>query len=185
MYTGMTQRLLVSNKNMAYKLNKSLYELKRASSQWYGKLAATLYSRGYSHTTSDYLLVNKNDETCNIFVSIYVDDKIMTGTDLAEIQSLKVFPHDQFKIKNLGKLLYFLGLEILYTEEGVLISQQKFVIDLIKEFECSSYCTITAPLDPNMKPNSTEGQPLVDPTFYRKLIEKLKLSHSHRKRSHL
>lgn len=61
-----------------------------------------------------------------------MDDVILTGTDLEEITSLKAFLHDQFKIKDLVKLHYFLGLEILYRQDGVLISQRKFTTDLLK-----------------------------------------------------
>lgn len=58
-----------------------------------------------------------------LFVVVYVDDIIFTSIDLEKITSLKAFLHDQFKIKDLGKLHCFLGLEILYRQDGVLISK--------------------------------------------------------------
>lgn len=58
-----------------------------------------------------------------IFVSVYVDDIILTGTDTKEIESLKTFLHDQFRIKDQGRLHYFLGWEILYKDSGVVIKQ--------------------------------------------------------------
>uniref|UniRef100_A0A3Q7G0R6 Reverse transcriptase Ty1/copia-type domain-containing protein n=1 Tax=Solanum lycopersicum TaxID=4081 RepID=A0A3Q7G0R6_SOLLC len=94
-------------------------------------------------------------------------------TDLAEIESLKAHLHDQFKIKYLGKLHYFLSLEILYKDNGGLISQKKFATDLIKEFGCSNYSTTSSPLDPSVKLSSIEGTLLTDPTYYRKLVGKL------------
>ena len=69
-----------------------------------------------------------------VLVVVYVDDVIITGTDLVEIQDLKTFLHETFKIKDLGMLHYFLGLEVLYKEDGILISQRKFTLDLLKEY---------------------------------------------------
>ena len=49
-----------------------------------------------------------------VFVAIYVDDIILAGIDLTYIESLKAYLHEHFKIKDLGKLHYLLGLQILY-----------------------------------------------------------------------
>jgi len=102
-----------------------------------------------------------------------VDDILITGTDTEEITSLKSFLNDQFKIKDLGKLHYFLGLEILYKNDGILISQRKFVQDLLKEFHVNGLTPVTSPLDPTVKLKAHEGEPLPDPTLYRKLVGKL------------
>ena len=108
-----------------------------------------------------------------MFLGVYVDDIILTGTDSEEIVSLKNFLHDQFKIKDLGRLHYFLGLEILYKDDGVIISQRKFVHDLLKEFHCDNLTPMISPLDPNAKLKAHEGKLLSDPTLYRKLVGKL------------
>nr|XP_016495008.1 PREDICTED: uncharacterized mitochondrial protein AtMg00810-like [Nicotiana tabacum] len=107
------------------------------------------------------------------FVVVYVDDVILTGHDLDEINSLKKFLDQTFKIKDLGILHYFLGLEVLYKEDGVLISQRKFTMDLLKEYDCLHQSSLSSPLDPSLKLKADEGVPLKDPTHYRKLAGKL------------
>ena len=102
-----------------------------------------------------------------------MDVVILTGTDSAEIDSLKRFLYDKFKIKDLGRLHYFLGLEVLYKQDGVLISQRKFALDLLKEFDCLHCLSSSSPLDPTVKLKAKEGPVLSDPTFYRKLVGKL------------
>lgn len=67
-----------------------------------------------------------------VFVTVYVDDFLITWTHRQEIECLKAFLHDTIKIKNLGRLHYFLGLEIQYRDNGVLISQRKFNVYLLK-----------------------------------------------------
>jgi len=108
-----------------------------------------------------------------VFIAVYVDDILLTGTDLEEIDSLKGFLHNKFKIKDLGKLHYFLGLEILYTDAGLLISQRKFVLDLLREYHCSEYSSLSSPLDATVKLKANEGKPISDPSTNRKLVGKL------------
>ena len=172
-YMKVPPDLVVVKSGMVCKLNKSLYGLKQASRQWYAKLAEALYTKGYTHSLNDYSLFHKKSADSTIFVAVYVDDVILTGTSVAEIEELKIFLHDKFKIKDLGKLHYFLGMEVLYKEDGLIISQRKFVLDLLKTYNVSSLSNCTSPLDPAVKLHAKEGSQLSDPAFYRKLIGKL------------
>lgn len=107
------------------------------------------------------------------FLVVYVDDVLVTRTDLEEIGALKRYIHETFRIKDLGGLHYFLGLEILYKDNGVLISQRKFAIDLLSEFNCMKSSALSSPLDPSTKLNANEGPLLPDPSHFRKLVGKL------------
>lgn len=55
----------------------------------------------------------------------------------------------------------------------MIISQRKFALDMLKEYDCLSYSSLSTPLDPNEKLRAKEGKPLSDPTYYRKPIGKL------------
>nr|XP_016465740.1 PREDICTED: uncharacterized mitochondrial protein AtMg00810-like [Nicotiana tabacum] len=95
-----------------------------------------------------------------VFVVVYVDDVLVTGTHLQEIESLKDFLHNTFKIKDLGRLQlhYFLGLEVQYTDKGVLMSQKKFTMDLLKKFGCIDCPPMTSPLDSSVKLKSVNAK---------------------------
>nr|XP_033517335.1 uncharacterized mitochondrial protein AtMg00810-like [Nicotiana tomentosiformis] len=108
-----------------------------------------------------------------VILVVYVDDIIITGTDLAEVSAVKAFFHDQFKIKDLGNLNYFLGIEVMHTEFGVLLHQKKFIHDLLKEFHCSDCSSVVFPLEMHEKLKATEGVMLPNPESYRCLIGKL------------
>lgn len=155
------------------KLNKTLYGLKQASRQWYSKLSTALLSQGYSHSLNDYSLFFKKKGSSVVFLGVYVDDIIVTGNDLVAIASLKSFLHRQFKIKDLGTLNYFLGIEFLPTQSGLVMSQRKFASDLLQEYDLESALTVASPLDPSVKLKHDEGDLLLDPTPYRKLVGKL------------
>lgn len=114
------------------KLKKSLYGLKQASRKWYEKLTALLLHEGYSQSSFDYSLftLQHNDDFTAILV--YVDDIILAGTSLTEFQIIKSILDAQFKIKDLGILKYFLGLEVAHSKEGISISQRKYCLDLLE-----------------------------------------------------
>ncbi|XP_069154520.1 uncharacterized protein [Solanum lycopersicum] len=114
-YMEVPPGLAVQSPNLVCKLNKSLYGLKQASRQWYAKLTEALCSRGYTHSMYDYSLFYKKTLKSAVYVVVYVDDIVLTGTDVDEIADLKVYLHNKFKIKDLGLLHYFLGMEVLHT----------------------------------------------------------------------
>ena len=172
-YMTIPQGLDVDEPGLVCKLNKSLYGLKQASRQWYAKLTEALSLRGYTHSHYDYSLFYKKSESLVVFVAVYVDDIVLTGTDTSEITQLKIYLDETFKIKDLGRLHYFLGMEILDTAGGVLISQRKFALDLLKEYDCIRYTSLSSPLDPNVKLKAKEGTLLSDPTYYSLLVGKL------------
>ncbi|XP_070024872.1 uncharacterized mitochondrial protein AtMg00810-like [Nicotiana sylvestris] len=108
-----------------------------------------------------------------IILVVYVDDIVLTRTDLDEIFVLKAFLHAQFKIKDLGLLNYFLSIEVLYIPSGVLLHQRKFIHDLLKEF-CSDVSShVVCPLELHEKLKANMGDLLPSPELYMSLIGKL------------
>lgn len=92
------------------RLIKSIYGLKQASREWFTKLTTSLLSIGYTHSLLDYsLFILKTDSTF-LAVVVYVDDILITGNDMTEIQGLKYHLDKEFSIKNLGSIKYYLGL---------------------------------------------------------------------------
>jgi hypothetical protein len=64
---------------------------------------------------------------------VYVDDIVLTGNDDWEIQNLKQSLANEFEIKDLGSLKYFLGIEVARSKHSIFISQRKYIFDLFKE----------------------------------------------------
>ena len=104
-----------SKPNQVCRLLKSLYGLKQASRQWFGKLSHFLLSLGYNQAPSDHTLFVKIVDANITVLLIYVDDIILAGNCLQEFSHLKAQLHSHFRIKDLGQLRYFLGLEVAYS----------------------------------------------------------------------
>lgn len=93
-------------------MKKSLYGLKQASRQWFAKLSQSLLSRGYCPSKNDSSLFNKIIVSSTVLLAVYVNDILLVGDDDQEMVDLKTFIDHQFKIKDLGSIHYFLGLEV-------------------------------------------------------------------------
>ena len=84
-----------------------------------------------SHSDHTLFLKKRNDKvTCLI---IYIDDMIITGDDVEEIQNLKESLIKEFEMKDLGALKYFLGIEVLRSKHGIFLRQKEYVLDLLAE----------------------------------------------------
>jgi len=100
--------------NKVCKLKKSLYGIKQASRQWFSKLSTTLVSLRYQQSKNDYSLFINKSSTYITIAAVYVDDIMLTGSSQTEIALIKKHLHSCFGIKDLGRLHYFLGLEVSY-----------------------------------------------------------------------
>lgn len=114
-------------------LKKSLYGLKQASREWFFKLLQELQFQGYIQSKNDYSLFIKKSAGLTTIVAVYVDDIIITGDNHDEINTLNSHLDRVFSIKDLGVLYYFLGIEVGYVQEGILLTQQKFTKELLKD----------------------------------------------------
>ena len=81
----------------------------------------------------DHSVFYKNSSSGIILLVVYVDDIVITRSDSKGILSLKTFLHSQFHTKDLGMLKYFLGVEVIRSKRRILLSQWKYVLDLLSK----------------------------------------------------
>lgn len=108
-----------------------------------------------------------------IVILIYVDDMVIAGNSLEEIQEVKASLSKKLWMKDMGQLRYFLGIEIDQTGQGIFLSQRKYVTDLLKEYGLRKCRTLKLPLDTHVKLTADQGDALGDPTEYQRLVGKL------------
>lgn len=159
--------------NSVCKFNKSLYGFKQANRQWFAKLTNFLLQLGFKQSYVDTSLFTHSTSHSFTTILVYVDDLLLTGNDQFFINTVKTRLHDTFSIKDLGPLHYYLGIEILRNSSGIVMTQRKYALELLKHAHLLDAKPASTPLDPNLKLNPNDGDLLPDPSIYRTLVGKL------------
>lgn len=105
---------------------------------------------GFRQSRYDYSLVIKGEGEKMVIIIVYVDDLVITGSSLEEINKVKSYLHNNFKIKELGVLKYFLGLEVAKLGIGIILNQRKYVLDLLIDTRMSAAKPIGTPVEQNI-----------------------------------
>jgi hypothetical protein len=159
-----------SDPSKVCRLRKSLYGLKQAPRCWFSKLSTALRNIGFTQSYEDYSLFSlKNGDTI-IHVLVYVDDLIVAGNNLDAIDRFKSQLHKCFHMKDLGKLKYFLGLEVSRGPDGFCLSQRKYALDIVKETGLLGCKPSAVPIALNHKLASITGPVFTNPEQYRRLV---------------
>ncbi|KAK6118164.1 hypothetical protein DH2020_048065 [Rehmannia glutinosa] len=161
------------NDNMVCKLTKSLYGLKQASRQWFHKLTSCLIDYGFCQSKSDSSFFIKSSSTSLTVLCVYVDDIILAGNNLKEIQHIKSHLDATFTIKDLGTLKYILGIEVARTTKGIALCQRKYALDILTETGYLGCKPSNTPMEAKIELSNTSGTPLPDPSIYRRLVGRL------------
>lgn len=102
-----------------------------------------------------------------------MDDIILTGDDKEEMERIKWKLSMEFEMKDLGNLRYFLKMEVARNKMVILVTQCKYVIDLLKETRMLACKPVDTPMDPNVKLKLKTNSNLVDKGRYQHLAGKL------------
>ena len=137
------------------------------------EILTSLLKFGFVQSKSDYSLFTKGSGASFLALLVYVDDIVITGPSSETIAALKLFLSNQFKLKDLDTLRCFLALEMARSSHGVVLSQRHYALQLLEDTCFLASKPALVPMDPKLQLNSTDGDPLSDPSQYWRLIGKL------------
>ncbi|XP_020234224.1 uncharacterized protein LOC109814256 [Cajanus cajan] len=141
--------------------------------QWFNKFSSTLKAHGFTQSRNDYSLFTCGNDTNLVTLIVYVDDIIVAGPNATRIHQVQTTLQKIFKLKVLGDLKYFLGLEIARSSKGINLCQRKYVLELLSDTGFLASKPTSLPMDPNNNLNAEIGDLLPDPSLYRRLIGRL------------
>jgi len=152
------------------RLHKSLYGLKQAPRAWYKRLSDFLLSIGFQASKADTSLFILSYGGALFYLLVYVDDILLTGSNSELLHKLINLLSSEFKLRDLGMVHYFLGIEVKPTSMGILLSQQKYATDIIRREGMSSCKPVDTPSSPSSALTTLSGSPYSDSTKYRQIV---------------
>ncbi|GJZ79223.1 putative ribonuclease H-like domain-containing protein [Tanacetum coccineum] len=156
-----------------YKVVKALYGLHQAPRAWYATLSTFLLKNGYRRGTIDKTLFIKKDKHDIILVQVYVDDIIFGSTKKSWCDEFEALMKSRFQMSSMGELTFFLGLQVKQKEDGIFISQDKYVAEILKKFDFVSVKTASTPIETQKPLVKDEEASDVDVHLYRSMIGSL------------
>ncbi|KAE8705298.1 Mitogen-activated protein kinase kinase kinase YODA [Hibiscus syriacus] len=141
---------------------------------WFDRFAKAMTQNGFKQSQADHTLFRKITPSGKItLLIVYVDDMIIADSDIEEIEKLKMNLAKEFETKDLGSMRYFLGMEVARSEEGLVINQRKYVLDLLAETGMLDCKPVETPMEPGLKfCKDQTGNPINKET-YQRLVGKL------------
>ncbi|GJR15441.1 putative ribonuclease H-like domain-containing protein [Tanacetum coccineum] len=134
--------------NKVYKVEKALYGLHQAPRAWYETLSTYLLENGFRRG----------------------DDIIFGSTKKSLSTEFEKLMHKRFQMSSMGELTFFLGLQVEQRKDGIFLSQDKYVYDILKKFGFTTVKTTSTPMEIHKSLSSNAAEPDVDVYLYRSMI---------------
>lgn len=156
-----------------YKLKKALYGLKQAPRAWYSKIEAYFVRENFERCPSEHTLFTKKNGGKMLIVSLYVDDLIFTGNDRSMCDEFKNSMMSEFDMTDLGKMKYFLGIEVKQSSDGIFICQRRYAQEILARFGMEDCNAVKNPIVSGTKLHKDENGDRVDETLFKQVVGSL------------
>nr|GEU65668.1 hypothetical protein [Tanacetum cinerariifolium] len=152
---------------------KALYDLHQALRAWYATLSTFLVQSRYRKGLINKTLFINKDKKDIMLVQVYVDDIIFGSTKKSWCDKFEVLMKSRTQISSMGELTFFLGLHVKQKKDGIFISQDKYVVEILKKFDFMSVKTASTLIE-TKKPLVKDAEAAdVDVHLYRSMIGSL------------
>jgi hypothetical protein len=153
-------------------LDKALYGLKQVPRAWYSCLSNKLLQLGFHASKGDTPLFCYSKHHVKIYLLVYVNDIVVVSSSSQAVTTLLQDLGNEFALKDLGALRYFLGIEVSQLKDGILLSQEKYTQEIIHKLGMQKCKPSSTPLYTSEKLSVREGEPLSqeEATKYRSAV---------------
>nr|GEU52282.1 putative ribonuclease H-like domain-containing protein [Tanacetum cinerariifolium] len=130
-----------------YKVVKAFYGLHQALRAWYETLANYLLENGFQRGKFDQTLFIKKQNGDILLVQVYVDDIMFGSTNKKLCKDFERLMKDKFQMSSMGELTFFLGLQVKKKNDGIFISQDKYVAEILRKFGFTYFKSASIPIE--------------------------------------
>jgi len=155
------------------RLHKAIYGLKQAPRAWYNELKNHLLLLGFIKSESDSSLFVRHHSHATVYLLVYVDDIIVTGSNTSVVNQVISSLAARFSVKDLEALTYFLGIEVIRSVDGIIMTQSTYTRDILREENMADCKPAKTPMSTTEVLKVNDGGLLADATRYRRVIGKL------------
>ncbi|KAG8481655.1 hypothetical protein CXB51_026498 [Gossypium anomalum] len=160
-----------NGERLVCRLTKALYGLRQAPRAWFDKLKQFLIFARFTVSKSDASLFVRSSSDHIIYVLVYMDDIVITGSSVDKINCFVQMLHNQFALKDMGELHYFLRIEVSQSSSGSLhLCQRKYIRELLARSSMTNAKSVHTLMITYSLLSKDEGEPLADPTDYRSIV---------------
>ena len=154
-------------------LQKAIYGLKQAPRAWFQRFSSFLLQYGFTQSRVDHSMFVFRHSSQVMILLLYVDDIILTGSDISLLSTFISTLGAEFETKDLGPLHYFLGIEVTSLLSGIHLSQTRYTVDLLHRSSMAECKPCSTPVCAKTQLSAHESDPLSDLTEYRRLVGSL------------
>jgi hypothetical protein len=152
------------------RLRKALYGLKQAPRAWNAKLDKVLQGLGFARCPSEHALYKRGEGSDRILLGIYVDDLIITGSSERGIATFKEEMKQTFRMSDLGRLSFYLGLEVQQSEAGIMVTQSAYAQKILERCGMGGCNPCATPTENRLKLSKNCSAAAVDATEFRSTV---------------
>lgn len=159
--------------NYVCKLRKAIYGLKQAPRAWFLSLSSFLLSYGFLGSKSDSSLFIYSKAGVLMYLLVYVDDIIVTGNNSMAVKRMIEALAVRFSIKDMGRLHFFLGVEVVHKPDGLVLTQSKYISEILKKYNMHESKGVLSPMSSSLMLQVSDGSAPADTKQYREILGKL------------
>lgn len=171
MYVSQPEGFLKQNKeHMVCRLVKALYGLRQATRGWYAKLSRFLENLVFTKCPYEHAVYTRREGEESLVIGVYVDDLIITGTSLSNINKFKKQMGEEFEMNDLERLSYYLGIEVGQEKDYIELKQSVYAKKLLEKAGLTDCNPSKYPMETKVQLVKDESGKPVNPAIFKSLV---------------